>query len=98
MRRQPQLDQSVTDGIVEASDPLRSDDGPQIECLTLAEGPAGIQSQGDVDGVIASSLKRAAALENQAAASVIACFPDPWLCSPGEQSARSIFGIAEYGC
>ena len=93
----PNSTQSVTDGIDEALDPLRSNDGLDIECLTLAEGPPGIQSQRDVDGVIAPLLKRAAALENQAAAFVIACFSDPGLHSLREQSARPVYGIAECG-
>src|ERR1700685_4397632 len=93
----PNSTQSVTDGIDEALDPLRSDDGPEIECLTLTEGPPGIQSQRDVDGVVAPLLKRAPALENQAAAFVIACFSDPGLHSLREQSAQPVFGIAECG-
>lgn len=93
----PNSTQSVTDGIDEALDPLRSDHGPEIECLTLSEGPPGIQSQRDVDGVIVPLLKRAAALENRSAAFVIACFSDPGLHSLREQSARPVFGIAECG-
>ena len=52
---------------------MRASDGPQVECVTLAEGPPGIESQRDVDGVVAPLLERAAALENAAGAFVIAC-------------------------
>ena len=93
----PNSTEAVTAAIDEAMEPLRSDDGPDIECLTLAEGPPGIQTQRDVDGVIAPLLKRAAALENSAAAFVLACFSDPGLHSLREQSARPVFGIAECG-
>jgi allantoin racemase len=93
----PNSTEAVTAAIDEALEPLRSDDGPEIECLTLAEGPPGIQTQRDVDGVIAPLLKRAAALENRAAAFVVACFSDPGLHSLREQSARPTFGIAECG-
>ena len=44
---------AVTAGIDRAVAPLRSADGPRIECVTLEEGPPGIQTQRDVDGVIA---------------------------------------------
>ncbi len=88
---------SITAAIDDAVEPLRSNTGPEIECATLAEGPPGIQTQRDVDGVIAPLLKRAAALENRAAAFVIACFSDPGLHSLREQSARPVFGIAECG-
>jgi allantoin racemase len=93
----PNSTAAVTVAIDEALEPLRCGDGPDIECLTLAEGPPGIQTQRDVDGVVAPLLKRAAALENHAAAFVIACFSDPGLHALREQSARPTFGIAECG-
>src|SRR5262245_56347362 len=92
----PNSTQAVTDAIDVAIDPLRASDGPEIECVTLAEGPPGIETQRDVDGVIAPLLARAAGLENSAAAFVIACFSDPGIHSLREQSARPVLGIA--GC
>ena len=93
----PNSTEAVTEVIDQAIEPLRSSDGPGIECLTLAEGPPGIQTQRDVDGVVEPLLRRAAALENYASAFVIACFSDPGLHSLREQSARPVFGIAECG-
>jgi len=93
----PNSTQAVTDAIDVALDPLRASDGPEIACMTLAEGPPGIESQRDVDGVIAPLLARAAALENAAGAFVIACFSDPGLHALREQSARPVLGIAECG-
>jgi Asp/Glu/hydantoin racemase len=93
----PNSTQAVTDAIDVALEPLRSGDAPAIECVTLAEGPPGIETQRDVDGVVMPLLKRAAALENSAGAFVIACFSDPGLHSLREQSARPVLGIAECG-
>jgi Asp/Glu/hydantoin racemase len=93
----PNSTQGVTDAIDEALDPLRAIDGPEIECVTLAEGPPGIETQRDVDGVIMPLLRRAATLENAAGAFVIACFSDPGLHALREQSAHPVFGIAECG-
>lgn len=93
----PNSTEAVTAGIDRAVEPLRSSDGPAIECLTLAEGPPGIQSQRDVDGVIGPLLKRAASLENEAAAFVVACFSDPGMHALREQSSRPVLGIAESG-
>ena len=93
----PNSTESVTQAIDQSIEPLRSDDGPDIECLTLAEGPPGIQTQRDVDCVVEPLLRRTAALENGAAAFVVACFSDPGLHSLREQSARPVFGIAECG-
>lgn len=76
---------------------LRIAGGPAIECLTLAEGPPGIQSQRDVDGLIPALLKRAAGLEKEAAAFVIACFSDPGMHALREQSEKPVLGIAESG-
>src|SRR5215470_6110098 len=40
----PNSTQAVTDAIDEALDPLRAIDGPEIECVTLADGPPGIDA------------------------------------------------------
>jgi len=93
----PNSSESVTAGIDAAVSPLRSSDGPEIVCLSLAEGPPGIQSQRDVDGVIMPMLRKAAELEAGAGAFVIACFSDPGLHALREQSRRRVFGIAECG-
>src|SRR6516225_3437211 len=85
----PNSTEAVTAAIDEALEPLRSNDGPEIECVTLTEGPPGIESQRDVDSVVAPLLKRAAALENHAAAFVIACFSDPGVSLRMPISARA---------
>ena len=93
----PNSNESVTAGIDAAVAPLRSTDGPAIACLTLLEGPPGIQSQRDVDGIVGPLLKQAASLESEAAAFVVACFSDPGMHALREQSARPVLGIAECG-
>jgi Asp/Glu/hydantoin racemase len=93
----PNSNETVTAGIDAAVAPLRSTDGPAIACVTLDEGPPGVQSQRDVDGIIGPLLKRAASLENDAAAFVVACFSDPGMHALREQSARPVLGIAECG-
>ena len=52
----PNCSDAVTRGIDEACAPLRIPGGPAIECVTLKEGPPGIQTQQDVDGVISPSI------------------------------------------
>ena len=93
----PNSTERVTRGIDEAVAPLRMAGGPAIECLTLADGPPGIQSQRDVDGLIPALLKRAAGLESEAAAFVVACFSDPGMHALREQSTKPVLGIAECG-
>ena len=48
----PNSSEDVTEGIDAALDGLRLVGGPEIDCLTLADGPPGIESQRHVDGVI----------------------------------------------
>ena len=91
----PNSSQHVTDGIDSALEPLRFDDGPAIDCLTLAEGPPGIESQRHVDAVIAPLCEVIAREDNAADAFVIACFSDPGLQSARETTARPVFGISE---
>lgn len=93
----PNSTERVTREIDVAVAPLRLAGGPAIECLTLAEGPPGIQSQRDIDGLIPALLKRAVRLENGAAAFVIACFSDPGMHALREQSEKPVLGIAESG-
>ncbi|WP_445503013.1 aspartate/glutamate racemase family protein [Microvirga sp. G4-2] len=93
----PNSNETVTAGIDAAVAPLRSTDGPAIACVTLLDGPPGIQSQRDVDGIVGPLLKQAASLESEAAAFVVACFSDPGMYALREQSVRPVLGIAECG-
>jgi allantoin racemase len=93
----PNSTETVTRGIDEAMAPLRIPGGPQIECVTLKEGPPGIESQQHVDGVIAPMLKLVREREADYAAFVIACYSDPGLHSVREATAKPVLGISECG-
>jgi len=88
---------AVTEDIDRALAPLRFAEGPEIVCLTLAEGPPGIETQDHVDFVVAPIRRRVAAEEARAAAFVIACFSDPGLQEARKATAKPVFGIAECG-
>jgi len=92
----PNSNHLVTEGLEEALKPLGFADGPQIVCETLAEGPYGIESQADVDGV-AMPLRRLVQSDTQSAAFVLACYSDPGLHLCREATSRPVFGIAECG-
>lgn len=89
----PNSSQRVTDGIDAAIAPLRAF-GTPIRCLTLAEGPPGIESQRQADLTIAPMLALAAA-QTDAAGYVIACFGDPGLHALRDQTALPVVGIQE---
>lgn len=89
----PNASQNVTDGIDAAIDPLRRF-GTPIRCLTLSDGPPGIESQLQADLTIAPMLKLAAA-QSDAAGYVIACFGDPGLHALRDQTPLPVVGIQE---
>lgn len=89
----PNSSPTVTDGIDAAIDPLRAF-GTPIRCLTLAEGPPGIESQRQADLTIAPMLQLAGAQED-AGGYVIACFGDPGLHALRDQTALPVVGIQE---
>lgn len=90
----PNSTDAVTRGIDEAVAPLRFADGPAIDCLTLAEGPPGIETQRHVDGVVGPLCQLIQREDNRADAFVIACFSDPGLYSARETTRRPVFGIS----
>lgn len=92
----PNSTEAVTRGIDEACAPLRMSGGPEIECVTLKEGPPGIETQQHVDGVIAplSSLIRG---KPDYSAYVIACYSDPGLHTLRETTRKPVLGISECG-
>ncbi|MCL4746290.1 MAG: aspartate/glutamate racemase family protein [Burkholderiaceae bacterium] len=93
----PNSTEAVTRGIDEACAPLRMPGGPGIECVTLAEGPPGVETQQHADGVIAPLLALVRARASDCAAFVIACYSDPGLHSIREATPKPVLGIAECG-
>ena len=92
----PNSTQGVTDAIDAALEPWRMAGGPTIECVTLAEGPPGIETQAHVEQVVPLICRLVRARED-AAAFVIACFSDPGLHAAREATSRPVLGIAECG-
>jgi Asp/Glu/hydantoin racemase len=93
----PNSTEAVTRGIDEACAPLRMPGGPQIEALTLKEGPPGIETQQHVDGVVAPLLNLIRKSESAYSAFVIACYSDPGLHSIREATRKPVLGISECG-
>lgn len=92
----PNSNTAVTDGLDVALTPFRLGGGPEIECLTLSEGPFGIQSQIDSDSVILP-LVRCVEARPDAGAFVIACYSDPGLDACRSVAPQPVFGIQESG-
>jgi allantoin racemase len=92
----PNSNEAVTEGLREALTGFANPNGPRIECVTLAEGPFGVETQEHVESV-ALPLRRLVEADNESAAFVIACYSDPGLHVCREGTARPVFGIAECG-
>ena len=93
----PNSTEAVTRGIDEAVEPLRIPGGPGIDCVTLKEGPPGIETQQHVDSVVSPLLSLIQKNEKQYAAFVIACYSDPGLHSLREATPKPVLGISECG-
>jgi Asp/Glu/hydantoin racemase len=93
----PNSTEAVTRGIDEACAPLRMPGGPEIDCVTLKEGPPGIETQQHVDFVVSPLINRVRKSEKQYSAFVIACYSDPGLHSLREATKKPVLGISECG-
>jgi Asp/Glu/hydantoin racemase len=91
----PNSTSACTESIDTAMQPLRLGGGPAIECVTMHEGPAGVESQHDSDSVIMPLCDYIHARGNDAGAFVIACFSDPGLHAAREKTEHPVLGIAE---
>lgn len=92
----PNSNPAVTAGLDRALDAFRLDGAVAIECVTLEEGPFGIELQLDSDSVV-RPLTRLIASRGDAAAFVIACYSDPGLDACRSVSKVPVFGIQESG-
>ncbi|AZY51612.1 aspartate/glutamate racemase family protein [Bordetella avium] len=90
----PNSDKAVTRGIEAALAPL-SDARHPLECVTIGEGPPGIQSQRDVDAAAVMVRDFAERHREQAAGFITACFSDPGLHSLREMPGVIAMGISE---
>ena len=93
----PNSTEAVTRGINQAVEPLRMAGGPAIDCVTLKEGPPGIETQQHVDSVVQPLLNLVRAKDAEYAAFVIACYSDPGLHSVREATKKPVLGISECG-
>lgn len=93
----PNSNEEVTCAMDSALNPLRTADAPDIECITINEGPLGIESQFDVDAA-APHVKRLIEQDESGADSyVVSCYSDPGVRSARKITDKPIFGIAETG-
>lgn len=91
----PNSSEAVTRDMSAALEPLRMAGGPVLECVTLREGPKGIETQAHADGVVAPLCELIRAKSDECGAFIIACYSDPGLHAARETTDRPVYGIAE---
>ncbi len=91
----PNSTRAVTDAMDRALDGLRRPERPAIRCVTLAEGPPGIETDEHIQEVVAPLVRLVERMSGEAAAFVDACFSDPGLAELRRATDRPVFGIAE---
>ena len=92
----PNSNPAVTAGLDAAMAPFRMEGGPAIECLTVAMGPFGIESQADSDAAVPPLLEVIRARPD-AASVVIACYSDPGIDAARDATPAPVFGMQESG-
>ena len=92
----PNSNKSVTDGMAQELESFNFSDGPEIVCVSLTQGPFGIESQADVESV-KLPLRNMVSENKHITAFVIACYSDPGLQVCREATDRPVFGIQECG-
>ncbi len=94
----PNSSRSVTADMDRALDPLRRPEGPAVRCVTLSEGPPGIETDVHIRAVVAPLVRLVQEMAGEALAFVDACFSDPGLAELRRATKRPVFGIAESAC
>lgn len=89
----PNSSSHVTEGIDRAVEPLRAWRHP-IRCLTLAEGPPGIETDAHVADVVEPQFRLACSL-GDASGIVLACFSDPGVARLRAELRVPVLGIRE---
>jgi Asp/Glu/hydantoin racemase len=89
----PNSSAHVTAGIDRAVEPLRAL-GLAVRCLTLAEGPPGIETDAHVADVVEPLCRLAASLTD-ASGIVVACFSDPGVARLRREMSIPVLGIRE---
>ncbi|PTX55450.1 Asp/Glu/hydantoin racemase [Litoreibacter ponti] len=92
----PNSNAAVTNGLQHCLAPLQIKGQIEIECMTLAEGPFGIETMLDAESVVLP-LRRVVLEREDADAYVIACYSDPGLALCREATPKPVFGIQESG-
>ena len=92
----PNSNEAVTEGMAKVLKSFNFSDGPEIVCVSLTQGPFGIESQADIE-FVKLPLRNMVSERKDIEAFVIACYSDPGLQVCREATESPVFGIQECG-
>ena len=90
----PNSNEAVTEVMAKVLQSFNFSDGPEIVCVSLTQGPFGIESQADIE-FVKLPLRNMVYERKDIEAFVIACYSDPGLQVCREATDRPVFGIQE---
>ena len=90
----PNSNETVTEVMAKELQSFNFSDGPEIVCVSLTQGPFGIESQADIE-FVKLPLRNMVYERKDIEAFVIACYSDPGLQVCREATDRPVFGIQE---
>ena len=93
----PNSNEEVTHGLAQALAPLRIEGRIEIECVTMADGPFGVETQEHVEAVKLPLRRLVMSRHADCDAFVIACYSDPGIEVCREATRKPVFGIQESG-
>ena len=93
----PNSNASMTAAMDRSLDKMRYAGGPKITCVTLAEGPFGIETQRQADEVTVPLCALIDRNKDKYDAFVIGCFGDPGVAAAREITAKPVIGLCEAG-
>ena len=93
----PNSNASMTAAMDRSLDKMRYAGGPKITCVTLAEGPFGIETQRQVDEVTVPLCALIDRNKDKYDAFVIGCFSDPGVAAAREITSKPVIGLCEAG-
>jgi allantoin racemase len=91
----PNSTEAVTAGMRATVAPLSHPTGPRLECVTLASGPPGIETDTHVADAVEPICDLVRARQGSTSAFVIGCYSDPGLREARRVGLTPVFGIAE---
>lgn len=93
----PNSNASMTAAMDRSLDKMRYAGGPKITCVTLAEGPFGIETQRQADEVTVPLCALIDRNKDKYDAFVIGCFGDPGVAAAREITSKPVIGLCEAG-